>query len=37
MPSRDDAETKRPTGPAASVPLSPRPGGVTARDVQDNA
>ncbi len=31
MPSRDDAETKRPTGPAASVPLSPRPGGVTAK------
>ena len=36
-PNRDDAETKRPTGPAASVPLSPRPGGVTARDVQDEA
>jgi cell division protease FtsH len=36
-PSRDDAETRRPTGPAASVPLSPRPGGVTARDVQDEA
>ena len=36
-PNRDDAETRRPTGPAASVPLSPRPGGVTARDVQDEA
>jgi cell division protease FtsH len=31
MPTRDDAETKRPTGPSASVPLSPRPGGVTAK------
>ncbi len=34
MPSRDDAETKRPTGPAASVPLSPRPGGVTAKSAE---
>jgi cell division protease FtsH len=34
MPSRDDAETKRPTGPAASVPLSPRPGGVTAKNAE---
>ncbi|MDP2214471.1 ATP-dependent zinc metalloprotease FtsH [Phenylobacterium sp.] len=31
MPNRDDAEQKRPTGPAASVPLSPRPGSVTAK------
>jgi cell division protease FtsH len=37
MPTRDDAETKRPSGPAASVPLSPRPGSVTARDAQDDA
>jgi cell division protease FtsH len=37
MPTRDDAESKRPTGPAASVPLSPRPGSVTARDAQDDA
>ncbi len=33
-PSRDDAETRRPTGPAASVPLSPRPGGVTAKNAE---
>jgi cell division protease FtsH len=34
MPVRDDAETKRPTGPTASVPLSPRPGGVTAKNAE---
>jgi len=33
-PVRDDAETKRPTGPAASVPLSPRPGSVTAKNAE---
>jgi cell division protease FtsH len=33
-PSRDDAETRRPTSPAASVPLSPRPGGVTAKNAE---
>ncbi|MCF8505033.1 MAG: ATP-dependent zinc metalloprotease FtsH [Caulobacter sp.] len=31
MPNRDEPEQKRPSGPSASVPLSPRPGGVTAR------
>src|SRR5215217_665436 len=31
MPNRDEPQDKRPTGPSASVPLSPRPGGVTAR------
>jgi len=34
MPNRDEPQDKRPTGPTAAVPLSPRPGGVTAR-VQD--
>ncbi|MES2035934.1 MAG: ATP-dependent zinc metalloprotease FtsH [Pseudomonadota bacterium] len=32
MPNRDEPQDKRPTGPSASVPLSPRPGGVTARN-----
>ncbi|MFZ5668863.1 MAG: ATP-dependent zinc metalloprotease FtsH [Pseudomonadota bacterium] len=31
MPNRDEPEQKRPSGPSAAVPLSPRPGGVTAR------
>jgi hypothetical protein len=31
MPNRDEPEQKRPTGPAASVPLSPRPNGVVAK------
>jgi cell division protease FtsH len=35
MPNRDEPEQKRPSGPSAAVPLSPRPGGVTARDAQD--
>jgi cell division protease FtsH len=33
MPNRDEPEQKRPSGPSASVPLSPRPNGVTARTV----
>ena len=33
MPNREEPE-KRPTGPNASVPLSPRPGGVVARDAE---
>jgi len=32
MPKRDEPEDKRSAGPSASVPLSPRPGGVTARN-----
>ena len=31
MPNRDELEQKRPAGPSASVPLSPRPGSVVAR------
>ncbi|MDO9222934.1 MAG: ATP-dependent zinc metalloprotease FtsH [Caulobacter sp.] len=34
MPNRDEPEQKRPSGPSASVPLSPRPGGVVARDAE---
>ena len=34
MPNRDEPENKRPSGPSAAVPLSPRPGGVTARDAE---
>ncbi len=32
MPSRDEPTDKRPSGPSAAVPLSPRPTGVTARN-----
>src|SRR3990167_2112493 len=35
MPNRDEPEQKRPTGPSASVPLSPRPNGVVAKDAED--
>ncbi|MDP1631382.1 MAG: ATP-dependent zinc metalloprotease FtsH [Caulobacter sp.] len=34
MPNRDEPEQKRPSGPTGSVPLSPRPGGVTARTAE---
>ena len=34
MPNRDEPEQKRPSGPGASVPLSPRPNGVVARDAE---
>ena len=34
MPNREEPDQKRPAGPNASVPLSPRPGGVVARDAE---